>query len=76
MDEIKRAFSSVFTRDVRSVEPSKTGLIIGDNLRIYKEGSGYRVAFLRGTDNGSRKQVTSKLDENQIAYTVGDDFAT
>lgn len=76
MDEIKRAFSSVFTRDVRSVEPGKTGLIIGDSLRVYKEGSGYRVAFLRGTGNSARHQVTAKLDENQIAYTVGDDFAT
>jgi hypothetical protein len=76
VDEIKRAFSSVFTRDVRAVEPGKVGLIVGDNVRIYKEGNGYRVAFLTGTDLGTRKQITSKLDDNGISYQVGDDFTT
>jgi hypothetical protein len=74
VDEIKNVFRSVFTRDVRAVEPKKTGLIVGENLRVYKEKSGYVISFLKGTDIGSRKQVQDKLDQNRVAYTVGSDF--
>lgn len=75
MDEIKRVFSSVFTRDVRSVEPTKTGLIVGDSLRVYKEGEGFVLSFLSGTGHDSRRGFTEKLDQHNVTYTVGEDFS-
>lgn len=75
MDEIKRVFSTVFTRDVRSVEPTKTGLIVGDNVRVYKGAGGYELAFLIGTDNGTRAQYTAKLDQANVSYKVATDFS-
>ncbi len=75
MDEIKRAFSNVFTRDVRTVEPSKKGLIVGENLRVYEEKSGPVLSFLEGTDKNVRKRITDKLDQSNVRYTVGKDFS-
>lgn len=75
MEAIKRAFSHVFTRDVRHVEPTKTGLMVGENVRIYKEGDGYVVSFLKGTDRPSRTQIAERLDMNNVAYTLGKDFS-
>jgi hypothetical protein len=74
VDEIKRVFSTVFTRDVRSVEPTKTGLIVGENVRVYKAGDGYELAFLVGTDNGTRSSYIEKLDQANVKYKVATDF--
>ncbi|RMG16303.1 MAG: hypothetical protein D6731_06450 [Planctomycetota bacterium] len=74
MDEIKRVFRNVFTRDVRAFEPNRTGLVIGENLRIYKEGPDYLVSFLRGTDRAARKQTTDRLDQAGVRYRLGPDF--
>lgn len=75
MDEIKRIFSNVFPRDIRTVEPSKKGLVLGESLRIYDEGKGgVLLRFLRGTENRVRKTYTDKLETNGITYKVGDDF--
>ena len=76
MEEIRRAFGGVFLRDVRTVEPSKKGWVVGENLRIYDEGGGYVLSFLRGTDEGQRRQARSKLEGAGISYTVGEDFST
>jgi hypothetical protein len=74
VDEIKRVFSNVFTRDVRSIEPTKTGLIVGENVRVYKGASGFELAFLVGTDNNTRAQYTEKLDQHNVVYSVVTDF--
>jgi len=76
MDEIKRVFSNVFPRDVRTVEPQKKGLIFGEILRIYEEPSGPVLSFLAGTDNPTRKQYTDKLDRSNVSYKLGKDFST
>lgn len=76
MDEIKRVFTHVFTRDVRTVEPKRKGLIVGENLRVYDEPGPAVLSFLKGTDQGARKKVTDKLDEQKVEYKIGDDFAT
>ena len=74
MDEIKRLFKNVFPRDLRTVEPSKKGLILGDVLRVYDEKSGPVLSFLKGTENRTRKQYTERLDQQSVKYTVGKDF--
>ena len=74
MDEIKQVFKTVFTRDVRSVEPNKTGLIVGDSLRVYKEGGKFVLSFLSGTGHDSRRGFTEKLDRHSVNYKVGADF--
>ena len=74
MEEIKRAFAPVFCRDLRQVEPSKKGLIVGDSLRVYVEKDNATLRFLRGTDKNTRKQYTEKLDTAGVSYKVGDDF--
>lgn len=76
MEAIKRVFSNVFTRDVRNVEPTKTGLIVGENLRIYKEGDDYVLSFLKGTPLPARNQITDRLDQNHVSYKPGKDFST
>ena len=75
MDAVKRAFSNVFTRDVRHVEPTKTGLMLGENTRIYKEGDSYVVSFLKGTDLPTRTKIAERLDMNNVVYTLGKDFS-
>ena len=74
MEDIKRAFSHVFTRDVRAVDPTRKGLIVGDSLRVYDEPSGPQLSFLAGTDLPSRQKITNRLDEQGVAYTTGEDF--
>ncbi len=74
MDEFKRAFSSVFTRDLRLVEPTKKGLIVGEDLRVYDEPKGAVIRFLRGTGSKRRRDVQERLDGQNVTYTVGDDF--
>jgi hypothetical protein len=74
VDEIKQVFKTVFTRDVRSIEPTKTGLIVGDSLRVYKEGAGFVLSFLSGTGHDSRRGFTEKLDQHNVNYKVGEDF--
>ena len=74
MDEIKQIFKNVFPRDVRTVEPTKKGLILGEVLRVYDEKGGPVLAFLKGTDNRTRKQYTDRLDTHNVSYKVGKDF--
>ena len=74
MDQVKRAFRSIFCRDLRNVEPSKKGLIVGEVLRVYDEPSGTLVAFLKGTDRNTRKQYTDKLDTEGVSYKLTKDF--
>ncbi len=75
MEDIKRVLGqSVFLRDVRTVEPGKTGVIVGDALRVYKEGNGYTLRFLRGTEEKTRRQFRERLDQNGISYQEGEDF--
>lgn len=76
IDEIKRVFSNVFPRDVRTVEPAKKGLIFGENLRVYDEAGGPVLSFLEGTDNQIRRQYTDKLDRSDVAYKLGKDFTS
>ncbi len=74
MDEFKRAFSSVFTRDLRLVDPSKKGLIVGEDLRVYDEPTGAVIRFLRGTPTRRRHDVQERLDGQNVTYSIGDDF--
>ncbi len=76
MDEIKRVFNNVFVRDVRTVEPTKKGLIVGDVLRVYDEKAGPTLSFLEGTDRGTRKRYTDKLDQSNVSYVLGKDFTS
>jgi hypothetical protein len=75
VEDIKRVLGqSVFLRDVRTVEPGKTGVIVGDALRVYKEDSGYTLRFLSGTEEKTRRQFRDRLEQNGISYKEGDDF--
>jgi hypothetical protein len=74
VDEIKSALRPMFTRDLRTVEPTKSGLLVGENLRIY-DGEPYELRFLRGTPTGSRQQLTDKLDQHNVEYKLGSDFS-
>jgi hypothetical protein len=74
VDELKRVFGSVFLRDLRTVEPEKKGFLVGDDLRVSEEKTGYVLRFLKGTPEKTRAQYKTKLDENKIAYKIGKDF--
>ena len=74
-DELKRALGSVFLRDVRTVEPKKKGVIVGENLRIYEEKQGFVLSFLRGTDERTRGQFKDKLENAGLSYELGADFS-
>ena len=76
MDEVKRAFGSVFLRDIRAVEPDKKGLLVGDDLRVHDEKGTYVLRFLRGTPESTRAKYKAKLDEAGITYKVAKDFTT
>ena len=64
----------MFTRDVRTVEPTKKGLIVGEDLRVYDEKDGPVVSFLKGTSHKRRKEVTDRLDTQSVTYSLGKDF--
>ena len=74
-DELKRALGSVFLRDVRTIEPKKKGVIVGENLRLYEEKKGFVLSFLRGTDERTRGQFKDKLETAGLSYSLGDDFS-
>jgi hypothetical protein len=74
MEELKRAFGSVFLRDIRTVEPDKKGFLVGDDLRVHDEGGKYVLRFLKGTPESTRTGYRKKLDEAAIGYKVGRDF--
>ena len=74
MDQIKDALRPMFTRDLRTVEPTKKGLLVGENLRIY-DTKPYELRFLKGTPTQSRQQLTDKLDQHNVEYKVGADFS-
>ena len=74
MDELKRVLGSVFLRDLRTVEPDKKGVLVGEDLRIYEEKSGFVLRFLKGTPVSTRAKYKSKLDEGSIAFKLGKDY--
>ncbi len=74
MEELKRAFGSVFLRDIRTVEPEKKGFLVGDDLRVHEEKGSYVLRFLKGTPESTRANYKKKLDESSIGYKVGRDF--
>ena len=73
-DDLKRALGSVFLRDIRTLDPKRNGVIVGENLRIYEEKSGYVLSFLLGTDERVRGSFKEKLETAGLAYSIGDDF--
>lgn len=76
MDEIKRALgSNLFLRDLAKLEPGKKGVAVGESVRIYEDKGGYLLAFLRGTDEKSRRVIREKLDTARISYKPAPDFA-
>jgi hypothetical protein len=75
VEDIKRALgSNLFFKDVGRVEPGKKGFQVGEVMRIYDEKGTYLVAFLRGTDERTRKQYRDKLDTANVAYKAAPDF--
>ncbi len=87
MEDLRRVLGSVFLRDLRTVEPDRKGLLVGDDLRIHEESGGpgagppnkktaYVLRFLKGTPESTRAKYRTKLDEGSIAYKVGKDFTT
>lgn len=74
MDDLKRAFGSVFLRDLRTVEPEKKGFLVGDDLRVHEEKGTYVLRFLKGTPESTRAKYKGKLDEAGIAFKLGKDF--
>ena len=76
MEELRRVLGSVFLRDLRTIEPDKKGLLVGDDLRIHEEKGGYVLRFLKGTPESTRAKYRTKLEESSIAYKLGKDFTT
>jgi hypothetical protein len=75
VDDIKRALGgNLFFKDVSRVEPGKKGFQVGEVLRVYQEKDGYVIAFLRGTDEKTRKTFRDKLTTGRVEYKVGADF--
>jgi hypothetical protein len=74
MEDLKRAFGSVFLRDIRSVEPDKKGFLVGEDLRIHEEKGAWVMRFLKGTPESTRGTYRKKLDEAGIAFKVGKDY--
>lgn len=74
MEDIKRALGGVFLRDLSRVEPGKKGVVVGEAVRVYDEKGGYVLAFLKGTDEKTRKSYRDKFDLAKVAYKVGPDF--
>lgn len=72
MEELKRALGSVILRDLN--EGGKKGWRVGENLRIYQESQGLVLAFLRGTDEKTRKLYRDRLSTGGVSYKVGKDF--
>ena len=74
MEELKRAFGSLFLRDLRTVEPDKKGFLVGEDLRVYEEKAGVVLRFLKGTPEKTRAQYRTKLEDAQIAFKAGKDY--
>jgi hypothetical protein len=75
VEDIKRALGgNLFFKDLARVEPGKTGFQVGEVMRVYDDKGAYTVAFLRGTDERTRKQYRTKLDTAKIAYKAAPDF--
>ena len=73
MQPIRDAFRGIMLRDLRPVE-NKDGVRIGEDVRIYKDRSGYTVRFLAGTPESRRKQIRDRLDAHEIRYKEAADF--
>ena len=75
MDDVKRALGgNLFFKDVARVEPGKKGFQVGEVLRVYQTPEGYTIAFLRGTDEKTRKMYRDKLDTGRVTYKAAPDF--
>ena len=74
MEDLKRAFGSLFLRDIRSVEPEKKGFLVGDDLRVHEEKGAYVLRFLKGTAESTRATYRRKLDDAAIPYKIAKDF--
>lgn len=72
MEELKRALGSVVLRDLN--EDGKKGWRVGENLRVYQDARGLTLAFLKGTDEKTRKLYRDKLSTAGVSYQVGPDF--
>ena len=73
-EELKRAFGSVFLRDIRTVEPDKKGFLVGDDLRVHEEKGAWVLRFLKGTPESTRAKYKARLDEAGIGFKVGKDY--
>ena len=76
-EDLKRVLSPLMLRDIRSVEPDKTGYIAGDSIRIYTDAKAegeYQVTFITGTDKRTKDQYAKKLEEGRIKFKVVKDF--
>jgi hypothetical protein len=75
VDDIKRALGgNLFFKDLARVEPGKKGFQVGEVMRVYVDQGAYTVAFLKGSDEKSRKLYRDKLDQARIAYKAAPDF--
>jgi hypothetical protein len=74
VDDIKRAFGSLFLRDHRTVEPDKKGFLVGEDLRVHDEKGTYVLRFLKGTPESTRATYKKRLGDAAIGYKVGKDF--
>lgn len=76
--DLRRALGgSIFFRDIRGVEPTKKGWIVGESMRIYVDDQGgYTLCFLRGTEEKTKKTYRDKLDQARIPYKAGPDFSS
>lgn len=75
MEELKRALgTTVFLKDLARIEPGRKGVAVGEVLRIYEDKGSYTLAFLRGTDERTRKQYRDRLELSKINYKLGADF--
>jgi hypothetical protein len=72
VEDLKRALGSVVLRDLN--EQGRKGWRVGESLRVYQEAGGLTLAFLRGTDEKTRKLYRDKLTTAGVSCKVGKDF--
>lgn len=76
LDELKKGLGTYFYKDLSRIDPNARGIGIGENVRIYVDGEGYKVRFLLGMPPGSRQPILERLKRLNVAHTVGPDFKT
>ena len=74
LDELKKGLGLTFAKDLSRLDPTKKGIGIGENVRIYEVEGGFEVRFLLGIPPGMRAPTLTRLDQIKATYTVGKDF--